>query len=403
MPIYNELWRAAGFSPKHFRSINDLALLPIVSKGDFKRFQLQNNDFAQNIDKKRFVGGVTSGSTGEPFRFFLDSAYIAEKFVLGKRIWRWANTNVYAPKVLCAPKSAQNYYPNLLYFDLGLLQKNKLKYIDIIRKTNTRCIFGTPIMTLDFLQTIKEKAPEITFDVAVLGGHAVAPGLRAYLKKEFNCETFEFYASGETRMIGIECEKHSALHLQENIIVEIVGADGNPLPDGTLGKIIVTTLSNKVMPFIRYELGDVGAIIAERCSCGRTSKRILVEGRTNEPLMLRPDGESIAPSSLRDILDKYFTYFERYQLVQAGFKTFTLHIVPTPQYSSKIGHKIIAKMRAGALGAAKLIIKIEKKITPLPSGKFKYFVSNLREDKLSQKFFEPEKIEKRLEKFNLKS
>lgn len=56
----------------------------------------------------------------------------------------------------------------------------------------------------------------------------------------------------------------------ELIIVEIIGEDGLPVPDGETGEIVVTTLGVEAMPLLRFRTGDVAAKITEPCPCGRT-------------------------------------------------------------------------------------------------------------------------------------
>jgi phenylacetate-CoA ligase len=80
---------------------------------------------------------------------------------------------------------------------------------------------------------------------------------------------FDMYGSREIPSIACECEYHSGLHTFNDIrIVEIIRGD-SPAKPGEEGSVIVTDLLNYAMPFIRYEIGDVGVMSKEVCRCGR--------------------------------------------------------------------------------------------------------------------------------------
>lgn len=379
VPLYADLYR--GVSLGSLKDENDLRLLPRIKKDDFRRYAAGRRNTAGNVPAWRSETAQTSGSTGAPFRFFLDHAYRAEKIAMGNRIWRWAGADPYAKKLLCAPESARGYYPNLVFLHPHFIRARKKEYIETIRASGTKLIFGSPLMAFDLLWAIAEEGSgggDLRFEKAVLGGHAVAPGIRKFLKERFGCETFEFYASGEVRMIGIECEAHNGLHLQEeNMVVEIADEEGAPLPPGRAGKILVTSFSNDAMPFIRYELGDRGMMLAGACPCGRTSRRVFVEGRTGEALLVTPSGESVSPAVLRDTLDRYFDYFHRYQVVQKESDALLLRIVPTARHKPVVERRAVLELQKSIGSPVAIAIERVRDIPPLPGGKFQYFVSPL--------------------------
>lgn len=384
VPLYRDLYIQNGVSPSAVNSEEDLAYLPVVKKDDFRTYFQKQGDYAKNLGPSRRIAEVTSGSTGEPFRFFQDAEYRTERLALGARIWRWAKADVYAAKLLIAPESARKYYPNSVFLHPHFVKAKKREYLNQIQKLGIKFIFGSPLMTLDFLWEIDKLAGgTLRFEKAILGGHAVAPGVRGFLKERFGCEVFEFYASGETRMIGIECELHNGLHIQEdNLIVEIIDEENKIVPPGRVGRIVVTALSNEVMPFIRYELGDLGAILPNKCLCGKTSRLVLIEGRTNEALLLSPNGSGISPAVLRDILDKYFMYFQRYQLTQLSMECFELYLVPTKLYRREIGEEIASKIKKSIGNPVTLNVRcVDKLPSHTASGKFPQVSSRLWEDK----------------------
>ncbi|OHA07872.1 MAG: hypothetical protein A2934_00260 [Candidatus Sungbacteria bacterium RIFCSPLOWO2_01_FULL_47_10] len=389
VPAYSVHYREAHIDPAQVRCEADLRLLPCIAKSDFKKYAMNNiSCFASDIPKTHAYANSTSGSTGEPFQYALDMRYANEKTVLRYRYWNRAGITMSEPKIFCAPKSALFLVPNLIFLHPHFFRARKKEYIERIRTSKAEVLFGFPLLVFDLLWALAEENIDLTFRRAVLAGHSVSPGIRSFLKKRFECEMFEYYGTGETGSIAAECEIHNGLHIQEeNSIVEVIDDQGKPVPDGISGKILITSLSNEIMPFIRYDPGDKGMILPDRCPCGRTSKRIVVEGRNNEFLMLGKNGEIISPSILRGVLDQYFNHFHRYQMVQETIDHFVLNIVPVVRLDKSEERKLLEKLYECMGQTANVSIQYVKKISPLRGGKFQYFVSNMWSRKFPDGFF----------------
>jgi phenylacetate-CoA ligase len=133
---------------------------------------------------------------------------------------------------------------------------------------------GTP----SFLKILVEKATEDKIDIgslqrALVGGEAFPPSLRDWLA-ERDIDAYQSYASADLGLIAYETVARQGLVLDEGVIVEIVRPGSNdPLPDGEVGEVVVTTL-NPDYPLIRFGTGDLSAVLAGTCPSGRTNTRI---------------------------------------------------------------------------------------------------------------------------------
>ncbi len=376
VPLYRKRFTAFGIDPGDLQSEAEFWKLPLVAKGDFRHYA-PDRYLAQELPVWRRKPGFTSGSTGEPFRYVRDLGYRLEQQALARRVWNWAGADVLAKKIHCS-STTRHVWPNMISLHPHSIQAKKQEYIEIIRRSGAELLYGFSLTVFELLWMLAEgRMTDVRFQKAILTGHTTAPGIRAFIQNHFNCEVFTYYAAVELGIIAIECEAHNGLHIQEeNMIVEVADANGMPVPDGTVGEIIITSLSNEVMPFIRYDTGDLGALMPGRCPCGRTSRRLIVEGRSNEYLFVGPHGESICPGILRDVLDGYFDYFHRYQMVQEDLGVFMLNIVPTEHYTSDLNTRLIAEIQKASGYPILVRVKTVDVIPPLPSGKFQYFVSN---------------------------
>ena len=125
---------------------------------------------------------------------------------------------------------------------------------------------------------------------------------------------FATYSSTEMSATFSECEYGLGGHVHpELIIVEIIGEDGQEVPDGEPGEVVVTTLGVEGMPLLRFRTGDIAAKIVERCACGRYSYRLTpLVGRKNNMIKLK--GTTIYPPAINDVLASV-DYVENYVVV----------------------------------------------------------------------------------------
>lgn len=123
----------------------------------------------------------------------------------------------------------------------------------------------------------------------------LAPDLRDVVWRAWNVGVSDIYSANEVGYVALGCPESGMYHIQaEDVLVEIIGDDGNHCRAGESGRVIVTSLHNFAMPLLRYELGDY-ATAGSPCSCGRTLPTIeRILGRTRNMLRL-PGGRKAFP------------------------------------------------------------------------------------------------------------
>ena len=139
---------------------------------------------------------------------------------------------------------------------------------------------------------------------------------------------FDYYAAAERVIFSVECDHHAGHHLCEEYgITEVLDDADQPVPAGTEGYLVGTTLHNCGMPLIRYRTTDRGAFKAARCSCGRPLQ--LMEDVTTkaEDLLRLRDGRLIPPSVLTHPF-KPLDSIEGSQIVQTDLDRLLIRIVP---------------------------------------------------------------------------
>ncbi|MAE68161.1 MAG: hypothetical protein CMJ18_28255 [Phycisphaeraceae bacterium] len=168
--------------------------------------------------------------------------------------------------------------------------------------------------------------------------------------------------------MACECERRDGLHVFEDLFLVEVVRHGAPVADGELGRILVTDLGNHAMPLIRYDIGDAGRLVRERCPCGRTSARLFVEGRVQD-VIVTGDGGIVTNDQIMD-----FIYargdVDEFQLTERTPGRFELLVVPAPGAvtSSRVDHDVLALLGPGATVKRFDVRSIE----PESSGKFRF-------------------------------
>jgi len=134
--------------------------------------------------------------------------------------------------------------------------------------------------------------------IVITSAEMVPSVLAQRIDDETGAERFNFYGCIETGRIAYECSAHQGLHINtDQIILECV-RDGQPVPPGELGSVVVTALNAFGSPLIRYELGDMGRLLTEPCSCGSPFPLMAApEGRTYEFLVM-PSGKTLSPGRI---------------------------------------------------------------------------------------------------------
>ena len=142
--------------------------------------------------------------------------------------------------------------------------------------------------------------------------------MRQHIEEMGGVQAFDIYGLSEITGPGvaIECSHHGGLHVfEDHFYPEIVNPEtGQPLPEGTEGELVLTTLSKKAMPILRYRTHDITAILPEPCSCGRTLRRIRRIGRRSDDMMIIR-GVNVFPSQIEAALLAVEGTLPHYQIV----------------------------------------------------------------------------------------
>lgn len=390
-PAHRERLREAGFcleSLAHF-TLEDLPRLPLLDK-DTIRGELQGL-VAWNLP-----GGVfrytTGGSTGAPLIFYFDRRRQAYDQAARMRTHAWfgvlpGEREVYlwgAPVELGKQdrlKMLRDRLTNQLLLSAFEMSPHAMRqYLSRIDRFKPACLFGYP----SSLATLAEFArgigwrPRRGLKAVFPTGEQLYPHQRQGLADVFDAPLGNCYGSRDAGFIAHECPAGSMHVTAENIMLEVIDADGAVLPPGETGELVVTHLDNYALPFVRYRTGDAGRLVDGACRCGRKLPLMQVTaGRVTDQLR-RADGAYVHALALiytvRDLPG-----VREFKIRQRALDQVRLELVVDDDFDLSAEERIRREF-ASRLGQGAVVeIDYVAAIAPEPSGKHRYVISEIRD------------------------
>jgi hypothetical protein len=129
----------------------------------------------------------------------------------------------------------------------------------------------------------------------VLSGEQIHPSLRTLIGDAFHCPVTSVYTLAEVGVVASECPDTRGYHVEERAaVVEILDEHGAPSPPGIAGEIVITPLSNRAMPLLRYQTGDRGYWAAALCGCGRSTDVLHIVGGRRPARLVANSGAPVS-------------------------------------------------------------------------------------------------------------
>lgn len=340
-----------GLSPDAIRTLADIARLPFTVKTDL-RDTYPFGLFASPMQEVVRLH-ASSGTTGKP----IVVAYTEEDV----QVWTEVMTRTFAACGLHRGDILQNAFGYGLFTGglgthygaealgaavIPVSGGNTERQIMLMRDFGVTSICATPSFFVHLVEQAQDMGvdlKQLPLRVGVFGAEPWTDGMRERIEHETGIEAFDIYGLSEITGPGVatECSHHEGLHVfEDHFYPEIIDPDsGQPLPDGEEGELVLTTLSKKAMPMIRYRTRDITAILTERCGCGRTLRRIRrISRRSDDMFIIR--GVNVFPSQVEAALLEVEGTLPHYQIVltrQHGLDQMTVEVEVTPEvFSDKV-------------------------------------------------------------------
>lgn len=390
IPLYRILWKERGITKKTVQKMSNLCLLPTVSKKTF--LESTPDKYVYNYSPiYPYEWLSTSGSTGTPFRFIFpasgDGSHDIERlYVIAKR-WRFLEWDgIPFDKILSTNvvKMGDRKWFDLpgIYVHTEQLRSKPGETLEQVRALRAKAIFGFVSKIIEFCTVVRKHnmVGKISFPYCSTMGEILTKDQRHFIGETLLCEVYDRYSTEELRTIGIECREHSGFHLSsESLILEIIDENGNVLPPETEGKIVITNLFNKVMPFIRYEVGDRGVIHGRKCSCGLATPLFTVAGRERT---LRFGIKNLYYGDVNGLISKYVNAILQWQIKKMSEEHVEFLFVKGDTYTSSTERHVRATLERLLGKATRIVIRAVSNMQLTKAGKTDVFIDATKQDVL---------------------
>jgi phenylacetate-CoA ligase len=297
-PFYRRKFRDAGLTAADIRSVADLVKLPPTTKQELQAAD-PRDVIARGYSPESTIVEATSGSSGLVLQVHHSPAaydrYAAFAFralrELGYRPWDRVAYTRFDP------------LPPLPWGRLGLgtrelvdlTRPDPRAYLEDLLRIRPDLITAYPsILQLVIRSATPAELARIRPRAIHLHSELLTDGIRAEIGQAFGCDCFDDYSTWEFHHVAYECRQHRYHIAADNVVCEFVRV-GRLVGPGEQGAILLTGLTNRAMPLLRYAIGDVGGPSDERCPCGRGFPVMqLIEGRIDDYLVM-PSGRRISP------------------------------------------------------------------------------------------------------------
>ena len=379
VPYWRDVFAAARIDTST-PPLQALSRIPITSKRE-----LTQNSIEHISDQSLVVRSDpdhTSGSTGKPFDFYQDWHASLRSFAVTERIFRTMGKPAWPigrrPPVVymrSRPRNGFTFYRHIWFF-LRAYSSVQYRMDDFVALGHTLkrgfILYGYTSWVVELARHMEKRLMSLPIRAVVTAGEHLTEQDRAYLERVMNAKLFTLYASRETGFLGFECEHHKMHISEEWAYLEIVDEHGHVLPAGKEGRIIVTTFDNRVMPFIRYDIGDIGVISDIPCACGRTLRTLVFKGRTAELIELE-DNRIVSLLDIAYAMGNLKDAVRQYQIIQTSKMSFIIKVVPGAFFSEKKDSLELLMVRL-LHPRVRLEWEVVESILEAKSGKAVYFV-----------------------------
>jgi len=299
---HNSFYKVFG---RHI-NIEDWATVPIMTKRHLQKPVEQR--LSQGYTPKNVYLNKTSGSSGDPFIFAKDKWCHAMTWAEIIDRFSWYNIDFNKSKqarFYGIPLDKKGYYKERIkdffsnryrfsIFDLS--DESFEKTLKKFKSTSFEFINGYTSPIVQFAKFLKRKEIVLidicpSLKVCIVTSEMLFDIDKILMETQFGIPVVNEYGASELDLVAFENPKGDWVVNTETILVEIVDADGNLVPHGKDGRVVITSFYNKAHPFIRYDIGDIGSLSQQS-----TARKPLLEkltGRTNDIVIL-PSGKKAA-------------------------------------------------------------------------------------------------------------
>ena len=385
VPYYRNLFHELGVRPEDIRGLEDLKILPIVTK---TTVQERGDEFVSEVAKSYTCDLIhTSGTTGGGLRLLATREGIHEQWAIWWRYRRWHGIQ---PGTWCAYFGGRSVVPagqatapfwrtnlaghQLFFSAYHLTTANLQRYAEKLRSARLPWLHGYPSLLALVAAFIVDSGFDLGYQPkwVTIGAENLLPQQAEVMRRAFGVRPIQHYGMAEAVANISEC-RCGKLHVDEDFAcMEFVGEDSQR-------KVVGTNLSNYATPLLRYDAQDMLCVGDRRCDCGLPGRIVeSIDGRLEDYVVLR-NGARIGRL---DHIFKDMVHVREAQIVQQEPGRIRLRLVRGSEYGDG-DEKQLRREFAQRLGSgAELELEYVEQLPRTRSGKLRFVISEMRDNQL---------------------
>jgi len=355
--------------------------IPILTKSIIK--QHTNDMLTMPVDQ--LIKLSSSGSTGVQTDVYLSKQELSLDRAIQIHWWEWAGYKIGMPMLQTGlattrslEKKLKDYFFRTKYlFAFGLIQADltPLKPWIIRHKP----FLGGYASSLFVISQLLENQ-HLHFRSSVSWGDKLFDHYKKNITEQLGCPVFETYGTGEGIKIAAQKDNAFMYIMSPYVVLEIVDDHGNPVPDGSLGHVVVTSLVNRAMPLIRYRLGDLAIKLPrEKYPEERSLALPLLQkviGRETD-IVQTPGGKKLIVHSFTGIFE-YYPQIRQFCIIQNKLSGIHVLYVKENGFQPKVLEEISNRLAELINEPFEITFESVDQIPPTKSGKPQIIISNLQ-------------------------
>ncbi|MBN2006519.1 MAG: phenylacetate--CoA ligase family protein [Anaerolineae bacterium] len=342
--FYRRKFERAGLTADDIQTVDDLPKLPPTTKQELRIAKVEEI-LARGYTPENTIIEPTSGSSGIVLRVYHAQDAFDRYFAYAFRpLWEMG----YRPWYRVAYTALEPVAP-LPWEKLGLGVRRQIdlrsgdprKYVEALLDLHPQMLLGFPSIFMLIVRSANpEELAQIRPKAILLNSELLTDTTRQIIGEAFQCECYDDYSTIEFHQVAFECRHHRSHLAADNVIVEVT-QEGQPVPAGEKGEILITGLTNHAMPLLRYGIGDIGTISPERCPCGRGFPVMkLVEGRIDDYITL-PSGRKLSPRLVNPTIE-FLPGVREHVVVQESPDEFSVYVNIAPEYADATAADVVS-------------------------------------------------------------
>ncbi|MDP1645771.1 MAG: hypothetical protein Q8L71_09755 [Thiobacillus sp.] len=373
-PYYEET-----LAPFLKRGTLDLSALPILRKDDVIRHM--DDLLARNADRSQVKIGHTGGSTGKPLAFWYDDAkhelmragmmrsYMQSGWRPGQKILNFwgARQDVVPGGVFGAQLgdfvAAEHTISAYEYTEVQLVE-----WARFIQRYRPVLLQGYASVLAEVARVAIEN--RIPMPKTLIGVYSTAEVLndsqRQRMQQAFCCKVYNQYGSREIPNIACECQLGFMHVFTDMVYLESMTLENE-------NRLLVTSLTNRLMPMIRYDIGDAGRLLDSECTCGLPFPLMEMDLCRQNDLIRTRSGKTVHPSYFNRLLYGQ-TQIRQYQWVQRDLDRLALNLVASQSLSAETLASLEVRIRRDVDGQMGLEVNYLDDIPQTVSGKHRFVI-----------------------------